>query len=215
MGRTSLRTAAAAAALAAALITPSAAHAGPYEDVFADFQQDRKITACDHSAEDLAQARRDMPNDIGDYAPRFPPALDAAIEEQATTCKGAPTGDRSSDAATATGDATPAPPATTPTTGTPQPPGTSSPAQDAADGAIAGAAKEAPKDGSAIPAPLVALFALAAVVALALLAWGAARFFAWEPRWLPNTRHAVAEAGWRASAAWADFADWVRTRRTA
>ncbi len=55
---------------------------------------------------------------------------------------------------------------------------------------------------------------LAALLALALLVVAAARLLAWEPRWALASRHAMAEAGWRASGAWSDFADWLRSRRT-
>jgi hypothetical protein len=54
------------------------------------------------------------------------------------------------------------------------------------------------------------------LVLLALVAWGIARMLAWDPAWLAGARHAVAEAGWRASALWDDFGDWARPgRRTA
>ena len=51
-------------------------------------------------------------------------------------------------------------------------------------------------------------------VLLAILAlWVFARWWAWEPPWLVRWRHATAEAGWRASAAWAEFTDWLRLGR--
>jgi hypothetical protein len=48
---------------------------------------------------------------------------------------------------------------------------------------------------------------------VAAIGWAAARWWAWEPRWLVRSRHATAEAGWRTSAAWAEFRDWVRLGR--
>jgi hypothetical protein len=68
--------------------------------------------------------------------------------------------------------------------------------------------------GGGVPAALVALLVLAALFALCALVWALFRFFAWEPRWLLGARHATAEAGWRASGAWADFTDWLRSRRS-
>jgi hypothetical protein len=62
---------------------------------------------------------------------------------------------------------------------------------------------------------LVVLAVLGGLLLLGLLAWGLARFFAWDPAWLAGARHAVAEAGWRTSGAWADFSDWLRRGRTA
>ncbi len=51
---------------------------------------------------------------------------------------------------------------------------------------------------------------LAAVLVLACIAWALARRRAFEPHWLLSLRHAMAEAGFRLSATWAEFADWVR-----
>jgi hypothetical protein len=59
----------------------------------------------------------------------------------------------------------------------------------------------------------VGLVALAAVVVVLLLAWAVAYWLAWEPRWLPRWRHAMGEAGWRASATWSEFLDWLRLGR--
>jgi hypothetical protein len=50
----------------------------------------------------------------------------------------------------------------------------------------------------------------AAVLLLACLGWALARRRAFEPHWLLSLRHAMAEAGFRASATWAEFSDWVR-----
>ena len=56
----------------------------------------------------------------------------------------------------------------------------------------------------------IVVAALAALLALGCAAWGLARRRAFEPRWWLSLRHAMAEAGFRASATWAEFADWVR-----
>jgi hypothetical protein len=55
--------------------------------------------------------------------------------------------------------------------------------------------------------------ALAALLILVCLAWGAARWWAYEPRWTISLRHSLAEAGWHLSASWEEFADWVRLGR--
>jgi hypothetical protein len=57
------------------------------------------------------------------------------------------------------------------------------------------------------------LVVLGALVVGLLALWAIARWWAWEPRWLVRWRHATAEAGWRASAAWAEFTDWLRLGR--
>ncbi len=57
------------------------------------------------------------------------------------------------------------------------------------------------------------LAAIAVVLLLACAAWAFARSRAYEPRWLVSLRHAMAEAGYRTSATWAEFMDWVRLGR--
>lgn len=51
---------------------------------------------------------------------------------------------------------------------------------------------------------------VAALLVLACIGWALARRRAFEPHWLLSLRHAMAEAGFRVSATWAEFADWVR-----
>jgi hypothetical protein len=51
--------------------------------------------------------------------------------------------------------------------------------------------------------------ALLLVLGLAALA----RWMGYDPPWLGRWRHATEEAGWRASAAWSEFTDWVRLGR--
>ncbi len=55
--------------------------------------------------------------------------------------------------------------------------------------------------------------ACAALLIVVCLAWGAARWWAYEPRWTISLRHCAAEAGWRLSASWEEFSDWVRLGR--
>jgi hypothetical protein len=45
------------------------------------------------------------------------------------------------------------------------------------------------------------------------LAWALVRVFAYEPAWMPSLRHAFAEAGFRASATWAELWDWLHLGR--
>ena len=59
----------------------------------------------------------------------------------------------------------------------------------------------------------IALAAIAAVLLLACAAWAFARSRAYEPHWLVSLRHAMAEAGFRTSATWAEFTDWARIGR--
>jgi cobalamin biosynthesis Mg chelatase CobN len=59
----------------------------------------------------------------------------------------------------------------------------------------------------------IVVAAVAALLALGCAAWGLARRRAFEPHWLLTLRHAMAEAGFRTSATWAEFADWARLGR--
>jgi hypothetical protein len=54
---------------------------------------------------------------------------------------------------------------------------------------------------------------LAAVLIVLCLAWAAASWWAYEPRWSVSLRHCLAEASWRLSGTWRDFADWARLGR--
>lgn len=56
----------------------------------------------------------------------------------------------------------------------------------------------------------IAIAAIAAIVLLATAAWALARSQAYEPRWWLSLRYAMAEAGYRASATWAEFLDWAK-----
>jgi hypothetical protein len=55
--------------------------------------------------------------------------------------------------------------------------------------------------------------ALAALLIIVCVAWGAARWWAYEPRWTVSLRHSLAEAGWRLSGTWDEFSDWIRLGR--
>lgn len=61
-----------------------------------------------------------------------------------------------------------------------------------------------------LSAGAIVLVVLAALLALACLAWGLARMLAFEPRWVSYARHSVAEAQERASSMCAELGDWMR-----
>jgi hypothetical protein len=213
------------AALLALLVVAPVAHANAFKDIFGAYKKTGKVDGCTYSAQQLADAKRQVPNDIEQYAPDFPNALDDAIQHRASgAC---------ANAAATAGTTSPAPAPTTPgsgptaTTGvppgttpgapaptgqTPQPAPTSNPAPAVADNAVLAASKRRNSDAG-VPAPLVALAVIGALMALAALLYALARWWAWEPRWLVRARHAGAEAGWRASGSWAEFMDWLRLGR--
>ena len=60
---------------------------------------------------------------------------------------------------------------------------------------------------------IAVLVVLGALLVLALLGLAFAAWWAWRPGWLPRARHAWQELGWRTSATWAEFVDWVRLGR--
>jgi hypothetical protein len=59
----------------------------------------------------------------------------------------------------------------------------------------------------------IVIAALAALLALGCVLWAISRRRAYEPQWLLSLRHAMTEAGFYASATWAEFADWVKLGR--
>jgi hypothetical protein len=69
------------------------------------------------------------------------------------------------------------------------------------------------KSSDKLSTAAIVVAAVAALLALGCAAWGLARRRAFEPHWLLSLRHAMAEAGFRTSATWAEFADWARLGR--
>jgi len=207
------------------LAAAPAAQAGPLKDIVASYKKTGRVDVCAWSAQQLADAKRQVPNDIEQYAPDFPNALNDAIQRRAAggcaksaaapaaTTTAAAGGSSPGPGPTAT---TGVPPGTTPAAPpsgqAPQPAPTSSPAPAIADKAVLAASKTRSSDAG-IPAPLVALAVIGGLMALAALLYALARWWAWEPRWLVRWRHAGAEAGWRASGSWAEFMDWLRLGR--
>ncbi len=132
---------------------------------------------------------------------------------------GAPSGTAAPDSATAAPAAPDAPDAAAGATGsaglTPAPAPEAVAAPAATDDRIAAAAarRTGSTEADGAPLPLVLLAALAILAALAALVWAVVRFFGIDPPWLVSSRHATAEAGWRASASWAEFGDWLRFGR--
>jgi hypothetical protein len=212
------------AVLFALLAVAPAAQANAFKDIFGAYQQRGQVDPCTWSAKQLSDAKRQVPNDIDQYAPDFPQALDDAIAKRAagacakqaaattTAAAAPPTPSGSTPGPTAT---TGVPPGTAPATGgqqAPQPAPTSKPAPAIADDAVLAASKSRSSDAG-VPAPLVALAVIAVLMMLAALLYGLARWWAWEPDWLVRARHAGAEASWRASGSWAEFMDWLRLGR--
>ena len=194
---------------AAALVVPAAAHANAFDVVLREYQKTGKVDGCAHTATELAQAKAQMPKDIAQSAPGFPAQLAAAAAQRAKGCgkQAAQTTSTATAAAPATTTTAPAATTTAPAATTTAPAAAQPPATTPA--APAGTTPAAATDNAVSAALVVA----GALVLLVLVLWGLARWWAWEPRWLVRWRHATAEAGWRASAAWAEFTDWLRLGR--
>jgi hypothetical protein len=210
------------AVLLALLAVVPAAQASAFKDIFGAYKQTGQVDACKWSARQLADAKQQVPNDIEQYAPDFPNALNDAISKRAAggcskqAAAAAPTTSTPASPPSQPTATTGVPPGTTPaapaSSQAPQPTPTSNPAPAIADKAVLAASKSRSSDAG-IPAPLVALAIIGALMALAALLYGLARWWAWEPHWLVRARHAGAEASWRASGSWAEFMDWLRLGR--
>jgi hypothetical protein len=208
--------------LLALLALAPAAQANAFKDIFGAYKRTGQVDACKWSAKQLTAAKQQVPNDIEQYAPDFPNALNDAIQKRAAG--GCDKQAAAPAPATSTAGAPPAqptattgvPPGTTPaapaSSQAPQPTPTSSPSPAIADRAVLAASKTRSSDAG-IPAPLVALAIIGALLALAAAVYLLARWWAWEPDWLVRARHAGAEASWRASGSWAEFMDWLRLGR--
>jgi hypothetical protein len=92
-------------------------------------------------------------------------------------------------------DKTPAGSAVTPTAGS---------------GTLPGGSVPAPT-GSGVPAPILILAVLGALLALATAFVGVWRRRGWDPRWAAAIRHSWGEAGYRAGGTWGEFVDWWRS----
>lgn len=204
-------------AFAALCLLAPAAYGDAFDRVYGEYQSSGAIDPCRFSEQELQEAKSQVPNDIEAYAPDFPNAIQGALESRAGgACDedAAPATDEGGAAApTATPPATPGTPAAPGSTVTPGPTPDPTAAPAAADQAIAKTAQADRASDAGTPAPVVALGLLGALLALGGLAYGIAHWLAWDPRWAQRTRHAVAEAGWRAGNTWSEFADWVRLGR--
>jgi cobalamin biosynthesis Mg chelatase CobN len=204
---------------------PAAALANAYDDTLNEYRTTGAVDGCKYSAAELSQAKDQTPKNINDIAPGYPAQLALAAAKRAKGCSASEEKSTSSSTAGAgagtdtgsgsgTGTATQPPATDTGAGATSQPPATTTIAPNAPQTAATPApAPAATQSGSSHKGARLALLVLAALVLILLALWAAARWWAWEPHWLVRWRHATAEAGWRASAAWAEFTDWLRLGR--
>jgi hypothetical protein len=208
------RAAIAALALVAALLVPAAAaHAdAAYEKVATAFAETGgHLDPCQFTQAELQAGLDGIPPEIEDVVPDLRKALRDGIDAHAHgACEGRAPGSTTNPDDAVSSDAVP------PVTTTPEAPPTSTvPAQPAPTGTTA-QPESAPTSGvrhDDRTALVVALIALGALALLALATWGWARMRGWDSTWGARVRHAWGEAGYRVSATWSEFGDWLRLGR--
>jgi len=75
---------------------------------------------------------------------------------------------------------------------------------------VFGAARRTTPKHTRLSTLALALAVLGALLVLGCLIWVLSRWLALEPRWTVSLMHSLREAGYRASATWAEFSDWAR-----
>jgi hypothetical protein len=202
---------------------PAAALANAYDDTLREYRTTGAVNGCGYTAAQLAEAKAQTPKNIKDIAPGYPAQLAVAAARRAKGCtkaeeKAAKTTSAAAGATTGTGTSAPG---TTGTGAATQPPATTTVAPTPTTTAAAPAPAPAPavttapatRSTASHKGARLALIVIGALLVMLLALWAFARWWAWEPHWLARWRHATAEAGWRASAAWAEFTDWLRLGR--
>jgi hypothetical protein len=111
---------------------------------------------------------------------------------------------------TATVPATPVPPSSTAPTATTPTVSVPGAAHPGGSTTVVGVARRASPGKTRLSTAAFALAALAALLILGCAIWALARWLALEPRWTASLNHSLREAGYRASATWAEFTDWAR-----
>lgn len=179
-------------------------------------------TALAAAPPDATTTARSTPHTV----PTFPVPASARVHPTTTPTAPATTTPTTSAGATPTtpggaaagGTSAPSAGATSPTTTTPQVPttpttvapgGVGKPLDSGAANARARVRAHSDDSGH-VSTEAIVLAAIAALLLLACAAWAFARSRAYEPHWLLSLRHAMAEAGFRTSATWAEFSDWIR-----
>jgi cobalamin biosynthesis Mg chelatase CobN len=212
---------AAACGLAFGLLTTSGALAATaFDEVLKDYQKDGQIDTCAHSEQTLRNAQRQVPNELGQYAPDFPQALSAALRERAagkcdksSNAGGSTTSTQSSGGTAAGGGSSTTGGKSAVTTPAPKP-GAPPPVTPPAGGELASSVQySATASTAGPPAPLIVLAILGAILLIGGLFALVARFMGWGFEGLQPTWHTWREAGWRTENILSEFGDWLRFGR--
>jgi hypothetical protein len=214
-------------AMVLSLAVAAPASANLFTDVLKDYVADSRLNACAYTRDQLKKLKDLVPVDQNAYSADFVAALDDAIarraegacdkrkqaQQQGTAIAPQPGGPRPPAQGQTPQAANPAP---TPP-GVAEPPPTPreqpKPAPETTSAAPISVVATETEPANDAPFPMLALALLLAMLALAGLLVGTARWMAWQPAWADRMRHAAGEAGWRASSTWAEFTDFVRFGR--
>jgi hypothetical protein len=202
-----------------ALALPAAASANDFQNVYRVYKRTGTIKPCRFSDKELANAEKETPPDVAQYAPSFLDALDAARQGGAGCHKKAapapaPAPAPTTPAATPPPASTPTPtppPVTTATAATPTPPAPTPPAQPVVAGVPSPPVQHPVKDSSA-PSAVWLLVVLAAAIVLCAVFAGLAWWFGWDTsRYLPRWGSSWDDFGSRLSSLGTELRDWLRT----
>jgi hypothetical protein len=215
-----LRRTATGVAVLLTLALPASAAANDFQNVYREYKRTSTIKPCRFSDKQLANAEKQTPPDVEQYAPSFLDALQSAREggadcgkRQATTPAPTPTTPSAAPPTPSTPTAVPQPTTATPVPTTPAaaPPAPTVPAQPQVAGVPSPPINKAKKDDSAPVAVwiLAALGALALLSALfAALAW----WFGWSgDRFTRPWRASWDDFGGRFSDVGSELREWIRT----
>ena len=202
-----------------ALAFPAAASANDFQTVYREYKRTGTIKACKFSDKQLANAEKQTPPDVEQYAPSFLDSLQSARERNADCNKQgaapapAPTASTPTPAPAPTASTpTPAPAPTTPApTVAAAPPAPTVPAQPTVTGVASPPIADAKKDDTA-PAAVWLLVALGALVLLSAVFAGLAWWFGWSgDRFTRPWRASWGDYSGRMADLGVELRDWLRT----
>jgi hypothetical protein len=207
-----------AAVFALAIALPATASANDFQDVYREYKRTGTIKPCRFSDKQLANAEKQTPPDVEQYAPSFLDALQTARERNAdcgkkpapaTTPAPAPTAPSTPPATPST--PTPAPAATAAPATAGAPPAPPNPAQAKVAGVPSPPIEQAAKEDTA-PAAVWLLAALGVLALLSAVFAGLAWWLGWSAdRFTRPWGASWADFGARASDVGVEFRDWLRT----
>jgi hypothetical protein len=206
-----------AVAVAITLAFPAAASANDFQNVYREYKRTGTIKPCRFTDKQLANAEKQTPPDVEQYAPSFLDELQNARERGAdcakkTTTAPAPAPTTPAAAAPTPSTPTPAPQTTTATaTAAQPPPAPTVPVEAAVKGVPSPPIDNAKKDDTA-PAAVWLLAVLGALALLSAVFAGLAWWFGWSAeRFIGPWQASWGDFGGRLSDAGAEFREWVRT----